>query len=352
MSPTDYLRELALPLRSVPVMLTAFLIFVVIGFVVAVAIFSPYIAAGLALIFGLAMLPGIARYLVQISEWRAKGRPLEPPSAEMFGILGSFWQLSGLLILVAYLVFLIWLEKTHGGFWSDASMIAFSVVYPAMTGVLVITHSIIQACNPLALSRLIVATGSSYWYAPLTALAVFAVPDMLANFSTMFALIAFVYLVFAFFAVSGTVIHEPRLIDEVAIHDSVEPDVKQQIAHLVRERTAVLNHAYGFLSRGNRDGGLRHIYEWLARDPSPAEGWPWFFEQMLRWEQSDHALIFAQRYISELLANELPVPAVKTILRARLIDEQFRPLAADLPRAIEAAEGCGNVALVAALRRS
>jgi hypothetical protein len=45
--------------------------------------------------------------------------------------------------------------------------------------------------------------------------------------------------------------------------------------HLV-SRTAVLKHAYGIISRGNRDKGLEHIYDALAEDPYEEAGWASF----------------------------------------------------------------------------
>ncbi|MDH3747056.1 MAG: hypothetical protein OER97_02520 [Gammaproteobacteria bacterium] len=348
----EFIRELSVPLRSVPVVLSAFMLLVIIGLLAAASIVNPWVAAALTLVFALALLPGLTRYLVQIAEWRARGQQIEPPSAEMFALLGSFWSLSVLLILVAYLACWYWLDRELGSVWSGVSVAVFLILYPAMVAVLVITHSFVQACNPQALLRLVVNTGGAYWYAPLMAFAVFGLPVYIAAYSAPLAVIAVVYLLFAFFAVTGAVLRKPRLVDEVDIPDPIEPDAEHQIANLERQRTAVLNHAYGFLSRGNRDGGLKHVYDWLNRDPNPSEGWQWFFEQMLRWEVSEHALYFAQRYIGDLLASGQQIAAVKIILRSRMVNEQFRPLTDDLPAAIDAAESCGNEALAQALRGS
>lgn len=352
MSLAEFMRELSVPLRSVAVVLSELLILVIIGFVVAASIVNPWMAAALALFFSLALLPGLARYLMHIAQWRARGQQVEPPSAEMFALFGSFWQLSVLLILVAYFAGWYWLDRELGIFWSGVSVAVFSVLYPAMVAVLVITHSVVQACNPQALLRLIANTGDAYWYAPLMALAVFGLPAYIAGYSNLLAVIVFIYLLFAFFTVTGAVLRKPRLVYEVDIPDPIEPDAEQQIANLERERTAILNHAYGFLSRGNRDGGLGHVYGWLNRDPNPSEGWQWFFDQMLQWEMPEHALYFAQRYVGELLASGQQITAVKVILRSRMVNERFRPLDDDLPLAIEAAESCGNEALAQALRNS
>ena len=119
---------------------------------------------------------------------------------------------------------------------------------------------------------------------------------------------------------------------------------------LSRERTAVLNHAYGFISRGNRDGGFKHLYGHLDLDPEPDTAWQWFFEQMLGWEIQEPALLFGQQYLSRLLDDGNDVVAVKLMMRCRLINEAFKPLPEDRERALIAAEHCQNDELISILR--
>jgi putative membrane protein insertion efficiency factor len=119
------------------------------------------------------------------------------------------------------------------------------------------------------------------------------------------------------------------------------------IGNLEKARRKVLNHAYGFISRDNRDGGLRHIFDWIEEDPDPAGAWAWFFDRMLRWEDQRPALYYARHYIRDHLRHGEDVPAVKLIMRCRLVDEQFRPFPEDLPAAIAACESCNNPELAA-----
>jgi hypothetical protein len=158
------------------------------------------------------------------------------------------------------------------------------------------------------------------------------------------------YLAFAFYALTGGIVRPYRLQDEVDIPEPVEPDGAAAGVRLAQARSDVLGHAYGLISRDNRAGGLRHLEDWIGRDPSPAAAYRWFFEQMLRWERKEPALFFAQRYLSWLLKNGEDVAAVKLMLRCRLENETFQPLPEDREFAREAAERCQQDTLAGRLR--
>jgi putative membrane protein insertion efficiency factor len=123
-------------------------------------------------------------------------------------------------------------------------------------------------------------------------------------------------------------------------YDPVPGD--NEVEELRKERAAVLNHAYGFISRDNREGGFKHIYDRLERDPDPDDAWSWFFDQMMLWEIKEPAQLFAQNYLTRLLHDGDYSKAVKVITRCRYVNESFLPLADDRELAREAAEACGN----------
>ncbi len=129
----------------------------------------------------------------------------------------------------------------------------------------------------------------------------------------------------------------------------LEKDAAEIAGDLERARKKVLNHAYGFISRDNRTGGFNHLFDWIRKDPDPVAAWAWFFDQMLRWENQRPAMFFAQHYLHDQLQYGEQVPAVKLIMRCRLIDENFRPLPEDLPAAIAACDACANDELAAIL---
>jgi len=229
--------------------------------------------------------------------------------------------------------------------------IVFAAVLPASLAVLAITRSPFESLNPKAIGGLIHRCGPTYWIAPSFLLIMLisswlisatSLPDLAKEF------VGF-YFIFACYAVVGATVQSQQLHREVDIPEPLAPDDDQIDASLAKERTAVLNHAYGFVSRGNRDGGFKHLYGHLNRDPEPATAWRWFFEQMLRWEIQDPALLFGQQYLSRLLNDGDYVAAVKLIMRCRLINEAFKPLAEDRELALEAAEHCQNDELISVL---
>lgn len=351
MRAADYLYELTLPLRSPSALLIGFALFVFIGLVMTLFIVMPVVGVALFLLFVIGVAPGITRYLVNIAAWRAKGYDIGPPTTETFTLLGSFWQLLPLVLVVAVLV---GLAVGGAGLPPAASyllLLAFGIAFPAIVGVLVITHSPVEALNPVELLRLLRRSGRGFWYAPATAIAAVLVLGAIAGRAPFIAIAAGIYSAFAFFAVTGAVLRDNHLIDDIELPPAAIPPAEKVRADADRQRRSVLTHAYGFASRGNRESALDHIDGAIERDPDPDEAAGWYFDRMLEWENRDHALYYAQRYLSRLLAHNERVAAVKLMLRARLENERFRPLPADLPKAIEAAESTGNEPLADALRR-
>ncbi len=220
-----------------------------------------------------------------------------------------------------------------------------------MMAVLVITHSPAQSMNPLAWFQLAHRLGPAYLAGPAVLIGVVFVPIGLSDLPGWAQSLLNLYLLTSFYSVVGGMLREQDLIHEVDIPDALEVEPETQVANLEKDRTGVLNHAYGFASRGNRAGALSHIESWLARDPDPDAAWSWFFDQMLRWEQKDHALFFAQRYVGQLLEHGDRIGAVKVIMRGQLVNERFRPAEEHMDAAVEAAKATGNTELASALKR-
>ena len=340
----DYLRELTFPARSLGTGL-ALITFFLLGQLIS-------LAGLLGIWLAVMVVPAFSRYLILLAQARARGVEAEPPGIEYFSMIGNWWTLFPAVPVALFVWGSFFIGENYGP--SAAGLFALGVItiVPAMMAVLIVTQSPLQSLNPVALTTLIRECGLSYWWAPVTLLGLpfiavllnKVMPDWLHSITGL-------YMVFAFYAVNGAVIREKKLMEEVYIDDPVEPDVEVQIANLEKEREFNLNHAYGLVSRGNRDGGLTHIYKWLQKDPDPDKAWDWFFARMMAWEESRHALFYAQRYLSRLIAQNDNIKVCKVILRCRMVDDTFRPLPEDLRAAIEAAEECGNRELANDLKR-
>ena len=340
----DWLTELVFPLSSSTTLIALVVFYALISLIAFAGVFGIWLAV--------LVIPGLVRYLTMVAVARARGADTQPPTAEFFDPADSWWTLFPTILIVAAAMVI---KAVGDGQGETAALILaflFAAILPAMISVLVITQSPLQCFNPVALKTLVVESGGDYWFAPLTAILVVLVPTQLTILPNWVLTFIELVLLTAFFAVCGAITRGKNLIDEVDIPAPVERPEKELQSELAKERTKVLNHAYGFVSRDNREGGLKHIYGWLGNDdPAPGEGWAWFFEQMLNWERNDAALYFAQQYLKRLLIDGQQIAAVKLLMRCRLVNDSFKPLAEDIPRAVEAARACNNEELAAVLER-
>ena len=350
MTPTEFFHELVYPLRSARTLI-ALTTFLLLASIVVIAVSTVGVFALASIWLAVVLAVALMRYLMLVADARAQGVDAEPPGAEYFSLVGNLWTLFPAVIVFSA-VFLADELRDAGLPDIAAAFVALVALgFPAMIGVLTITHSPLQCINPLAIGRYVGKLGPNYLYSLAAAAVPAAVMLLHRQLPVWVTMISGLYAAAAFFAVVGGLARTGRLADEVGIDEPAEPDEAVAALGLEKRRRAVLNHAYGFASRGNRAGGLGHIEQWIASDPDPDAARAWFFERMLDWDQQDHALFYAQRWLTELLAADQQVRAVKVMLRCRMIEPRFRPAAGDLERAVAAAEACDNAELAAALKR-
>ncbi|MFQ5981900.1 MAG: hypothetical protein ACE5KS_00855 [Woeseiaceae bacterium] len=343
LTPAKLIREIVYPFTDMAV-LAALTTFLLLGVLAA--------AAGLlGLWLALVILPAYFRYLLYLLEARAHGRGAPSLGIELFNWVENFWSLFPLVLLCL----VIWgeivlLRNLH---FLAAVIPAVLILFPASMAVLAMTRSPAESVNPAAIFRLVRACGRDYLMIPLTVVAMsfvlaylsfLAVPGILIKAGAM-------YTSFLLFTLTGTVLHENAATIPVDIPPQREPDAEQLEADLTRKRTQVLNHAYGFVSRGNRQGGLQHIDQWIDQEVDSDAAYRWFFEEMLKWESTDAALFFAQDYLSRLLSQRRDVEALKLINRCLLENARFRPLPGDVAAAQAAADRQRNDELAEYLRR-
>lgn len=344
MRPIDVVRAIVYPLTESSVLIPLLVFWLLLALAQWAGLF------GLLLLF--IVIPAVFRYQMIVLEARARGVTPATPDLALFNWFGKSWTLFPVFVAL----FLTWATVSAGRYfgtaWAIPPVLFASVFFPASIGVLAITHSPLQSLNPLALGRLWRVCANTFWMATVfliiaswLAAEAETLPAILANLVQLF-------LLFAFFSLVGSLIAHHGLIEDIEIPAPPERPADQVSRDLESARAGVLNHAYGFISRDNRAGGFKHLFDGIETDPDPVAAWAWYFERMLRWEDQRTAMFFAQHYLHDQLTHGEYGPAVKLMMRCKHVDEQFQPLPEDLAAAIAAAEARGNADLVAVLSRN
>jgi hypothetical protein len=329
LKPAELLQELAFPLTQPALLLAMIFFWIVLGF------------AKYAGLFGLFLLllaaPAYLRYLVTILDDRAHGREPEPPTGEMFNIADSTWT----LFPAVPIALLMWANYVVSAMDMEPGVLAtmlallpelvFLLLMPSFLAVLSMTHSPLASLNPLTIATVIRRSMPLYLVVPLTLLLVSLALDVLQSTGLPSLLLDLgkSYSLFLFCSLTGVVMFSSGLYLEVEIPDSKEPDIAAVDAKLLAERKAVATHAYGFVSRGNRDGGLRHIQQRIDEEADVDGAYQWFFDEMSRWQSTDVVLYFAQTYLSRLLRLDEDAVAIRVLMRCLHRNPAFRPLEQD-----------------------
>ena len=298
-------------------------------------------AAGLlGLWLAVVVVPALFRFLLSVAEGRIYAQRIEPPGIEKFNWIASPWALVAMLWFFAagWIVFTV-----AQRFGPTAAVLLGGVllcIVPAPIAMLALSRSALASINPFALVSLVRACGFPYLWIPLcmaVLLTLFyaahrlGIPRFLID-------MADIYLLFVFFSLTGAVVARSEAVKTVEFPTAEEPEPERVLAKLDQERMSVLNHAYGLISRGSRASGLAHIEAFIERGDFVLEDYAWFFDSMLRWEQADPALFFAQRYLTVLLDRGQPQEALKVLSRCGLENPRFRPAAGDRRRLQELIE--------------
>lgn len=337
-------RELLYPLRNREIVYATVFFWFLFGL------------AWLAKLFGIALmfltLPASMRYLLTLLDARANGQRPPVPAIEMFNPADSLWTLTP-FIHVAFGTWLaIVLQMTQVTIAGTLVRMAMLAILPASVAVLAMTHSPFASLNPLTLSRMMRACGIAYVIVPLTLIAISEALLILFRSGVPFFLVSLglSYALVLLFSMTGAVLHARDIARQVAIEEPLEAGPEELARDLESQRQKVANHAYGFISRGNREGGFAHIRQWLDKEAAVDEAWQWFFREMLRWEDTDPALFFAQDYLARLLEWHRESEAIKLIARCLHENESWRPAGSDNARVIELLGRQGRDDLLAQLK--
>jgi hypothetical protein len=288
--------------------------------------------AYIAKLFGIALLfltlPAYFRFLLYLLEARANGKQAPVPAIEMFNPADNLWTLTPLVHVAVGTWAGVQLASANLLVVGVIAGVAILVIMPASMAVLAVTHAPLQSLNPVTIANMIRACGSAYFIVSATLIAISTclvllnqagVPLFLINLGASYEMILL-------FSMTGAVLQSKNVAMQVEIEDAVERSTEEQKQDLLQERQKVANHAYGFISRGNREGGIAHIREWLEKETELEDAWRWFFEEMLKWENKDPPLFFAQEYLGQLLEWGHEKEAIKLVARCLHENERWRPL--------------------------
>lgn len=340
--PVGILRAIAYPLTESNVLVPLVFFWLMVSFAIWARLFG--------LLLMLLIVPAVIRYQMILLEARAKGKTPEVPGIEFFNWFGSGWTLFPVVTVAAIVWATVEATEKYGTAGGLVIVSLAGVLFPASIAILAITHSPMQSLNPVALARLLGECAGTFWLATILLLVFTWLSIQAEQLPLMLAILVQLLLSFSFFSLVGSLVRPYGLVENIDLPPSPVPDATEAAAELQKIREDTLSHAYGFISRGNREGGFRHLFDRIDEDPDPVSAWAWFFERMLLWDSPLPALFYAQHYVHDYLRHGEQVPAVKLIMRCRLIDEQFRPFPADIEAAIAAAGACDNQTLAVDLR--
>ena len=351
MRPADVLREVLRPITD-SVLLIAIATFAGASWLTLLIMQRGpvFVIVGLAL--GLLVLSTMFRYAIQVLEARAQGIRTPVVDISAMTIFGNLWTLFPLVLTIGFAWAALYLAGTGNTGAATALSVVYALVLPAIIGVLAITHSPLESIKPTAWIRLVQKSGLSYLWIPFVVAALILATGGMARAGAPLLLVVAlrIYAIFLTFTLTGEVVRRSGVAGDVSIR-SLPPDTDSQYRDaLTADRQKVADHAYGFISRGNREGGFKHIRQWIESDPDPDDAVQWFFEEMMRWENTDAALFFGQECLAHFLHHNLDAMALKLMASCIHANPRWRPRGEDRPFALELAEKYARDDLLPSLR--
>lgn len=339
MKPAEILREALYPLTDMATIFAMVFFWLIYSIVKTLPAALGIIGVVVAMFVLIIVTAAFLRYLLYLLEARANGRQSPVPTEEFFSPLSNTWSLTP-TILAAVLIWggvLLW---EFGVFWLSLYAIVMVLIIPASLAILAITHSPVESLNPMAIVRMMRVCGPAYLVAPFSVVAVTLLIVWLGSVGLPRFLVdlGMIYQSVLMFSLIGSVLYTNDVAFEVDIGRPPEVGEKARAGDLENERQRVASHAYGFISRGNREGGFAHILDWIKKEPDVGAASSWFFAEMMRWESKDAALFYAQFYLAHLLHHEQEAQALKLISTCLYTNPVWKPNVENRPHVLTLVE--------------
>jgi len=351
MKPADFVRELVYPLSDMAIVM-AMLFF---GVMFAIARFAVVtmgiLGIGLAIFLLATVVPPYFRYLLFLLEARANGKAAPALDAELFGVADNLWSLTP-LILVALLIWGGISISTFGWVLQLLYGVAILTLLPAFLAILAVTHSPLQSLNPLGILRMIHACGVQYFFIPVIFVSLLFVFGWLESAGVWVIVtgLGSMYQTVLLFTLTGALLRVKGVAFDLEIEAPLEASAEEVAGDLEKERQKIASHAYGIISRGNRDSGFAHIQQWVQSEPDVDAACAWFFQEMMTWEDTDAALFYAQSYLAHLLHHEHDIKALKLISICLDAQPRWKPFQQDRQHALDLVQKYRRDDLLKALR--
>ena len=170
------------------------------------------------------------------------------------------------------------------------------VFLPGSVALLATTRRLPAALNPLSVLAAATGMGARYLSCLIVAAGALWLVDRaqarggIWYFPLVYGLFVQAYLI-------GDSVYARRLSLGLEVPRSPEAKAAKARTETIAVRKGILTHAYGFATRGNRAGALRHIEGYIASDEDTLEARLWFLQEIARWDAGDLALEFGRRVI-------------------------------------------------------
>lgn len=312
----------------------------------------------LAGLFGLWLLilliPSLWRYGYSVARTVAQGHSnIEAPD------LNSLNPISDIMLILHFVAFLAIIigVSTYQTLGPIAAVAVLSI-FPASTGVLVLTSSFEAAFRPAPVIGFMRSLGRDYivlvfgcvGVAVAAALIQQLVIVQIGFFSLLLSSILETWAFLAIFALIGSSIHVHSL-DFVIPGERVSEEAFQANQRELEWRKT-LDLAYPPIRSGLVEEGYRILRQFIADNADSNEVRYWLFENMLEWEDKRHAVQIGRQLITREVKAENMVAALELYTRCSRVEGGVTvPAAAAAPLA-DHAESLGHHGLASELRAS
>lgn len=355
MSPADALQSLAAPFLSMSVLLSTVLFWCIGAFALALfavlGSFVPLLGLMGAGFVALIAIPALLRYVLAVAASRAEHRALPAVDTDLFLLLSAPRELAAVPLVVALVLAVRAAIDTWPAGGYLVALVCAGVLAPLSLLMLALTNSPLDSVNPLRLARFAVRLWpAGLWQVLATVPALLVFAGVLGLGGSGYLLLAVTLgLLLPLACLAGALAGTLDVRAETTIPVAEPPDAAAQSAALIVVRRRVLSHAYGLVSRGNRDGGFGRVQAHCATEPDALRAELWFFHAMQSWDLADAPLYFGQALIGRLLDAGDNAAALKVMTACVHASERFRPLPQDTARLQAAATAAGRSDICALL---